>query len=76
MYIMTSYKRLRTKRINVWLHEKELEFLSGYSENHLMTVSELVRYWIHEAMKKEGVYKEPSKKVKPKINNKGARREK
>ena len=22
---MTSYKRLRTKRINVWLHEKELE---------------------------------------------------
>jgi len=60
MYIMTSYKRLRTKRINVWLHEKELEFLNGYSENHLMTVSELVRYWIRQSMEKEGKLKDIS----------------
>jgi len=66
MYIMASYKRLRTKRINVWLHEKELEFLNGYSENHLMTVSELVRYWIHQAMEKEGVIKKLSIDIKPK----------
>ncbi len=66
MYIMTSYKRLRTKRINVWLHEKELEFLNGYSDNHLMTVSELVRYWIHQAMEKEGVFKKLSIDIKPK----------
>jgi len=57
---MTPYKRLRTKRINVWLHEKELEFINGYSENHLMTVSELVRYWIHQAMEKEGKLKDIS----------------
>jgi len=66
MYIMTSYKRLRTKRINVWLHEKELEFLNGYAENHLMTVSELVRYWIHQAMEKEGVFKKLTIDIKPK----------
>ncbi len=60
MYIMTSYKRLRTKRINVWLHEKELEFLNGYSENHLITVSELVRYWIRQSMEKEGLLKDIS----------------
>jgi len=71
MYIMTSYKRLRTKRINVWLHEKELEFLNGYSENHLMTVSELVRYWIHQSMKKEGLLKDISIITKPK--NKGVK---
>jgi len=71
-----STSRLRTKMFRAWLHEEEFSFLQNYSEIHLITMSEMLRFWIHEAMKKEGVYKEPSKKVKPKINNKGARREK
>jgi len=68
--------RLRTKMFRAWLHEEEFSFLQEYSEKHLITMSEMLRFWIHEAMKKEGVYKEPSKNVKPKISNKGARREK
>jgi len=31
-----------------------------------MTVSELVRYWIHQAMEKEGVFKKLSIDIKPK----------
>lgn len=54
MYIMTLYKRLRTKRINVWLHEKELKFLNSYAEKNLVTASEIIRGWIHEVMKREG----------------------
>ena len=68
--------RFRDKILQVWLNQTENSFVSKYAEKHLMTTSELIRFWIHEAMKKEGVYKEPSKTVKPKISNKGARREK
>jgi len=47
-------KRLRTKLFSVWLHPKEFEYLSEYAENNLATSSEIIRAWIHEAMKKEG----------------------
>jgi len=49
------------KRMQVWLDEIEYEFVQGYAkENHLM-VSELIRGWIHEIMKREGFdIKEPS----------------
>jgi len=46
-------KGLRTKLFHVWLHEKELEYIN-YTEENLMTASELIRYWIHQSMKKEG----------------------
>jgi len=49
------------KRMQVWLDQVEYKFIQGYAkENHLM-VSELIRGWIHEVMKREGfVIKEPS----------------
>jgi len=53
-------KRIRTKLFQVWLHPKELKFLSDYAEGNLLNSSELVRGWIHEAMKSEGYeLKEP-----------------
>jgi len=54
-------KRIRTKLFQVWLHPKELKFLSDYAEENLLNSSELVRGWIHEVMKREGhKLKEPS----------------
>ena len=49
------------KRMQVWLDQVEYKFIQGYAkENHLM-VSELIRGWIHEIMKREGYeIKEPS----------------
>ena len=49
------------KRLQVWLDETEFEFIQAYAkENHLM-VSELIRGWIHQIMKREGYQiKEPS----------------
>jgi hypothetical protein len=54
-------KRLRDKLFRVWLHPKELEFLTNYAEENMLTASEVVRGWIHEVMKRGG-YKlnEPS----------------
>ena len=47
--------------MQVWLDSEEMEFVHKYAnENHLM-VSELIRGWIHEVMKREGYeIKEPS----------------
>jgi len=42
------------KRLQVWLDETEYSFVQQYAKrNHLM-VSELIRGWIHEVMKREG----------------------
>jgi len=52
---------MNRKRLQVWLDEIEYEFVQNYAkENHLM-VSELIRGWIHQVMKREGYeIKEPS----------------
>lgn len=68
-YIVIMVKRFRPKLIHLYLHEEEDLFIKKYSEKNYLTVSELVRGWIHEAMKREGFdIKEPSLPEKSKTN--------
>lgn len=54
-------KRFRTNLIHIYLHDDEINFLKYYAEKNYLTVSELVRGWIHEVMKREGIdIKEPT----------------
>lgn len=54
-------KRFRPNLVHIYLHPEEDKFLRSYAENNYLTVSELVRGWIHEVMKREGFeIKEPS----------------
>ena len=46
--------RLRPKLIHIYLHEEEDKFLKQYAGENLLSVSELIRGWIHEVMKREG----------------------
>ena len=46
--------RLRNKLFQVWLHQKEYDFIASYAENNMLTASELIRGWIHEVMKMKG----------------------
>ncbi len=61
-------KRLRDKKLHIWLSKKEKEFLTKYADKSLMTSSEVVRSLLRQLMKQEGVeLKEP----KLEFNNKG-----
>jgi len=54
-------KRFRPNLIHIYLHPEENKFIKEYAEQNFLTVSELVRGWIHETMKREGYdIKEPS----------------
>lgn len=54
-------KKIKQQRLQVWVDQTEMQFLQDYSGQNHMTVSELIRGWIHEAMKREGYnIKEPS----------------
>ena len=59
-------KRIRTNLFQVWLHPKEFEFLNSYAEANMLTASELIRFWIHQAMRKEGLAEEIYIQTKPK----------
>jgi len=61
-----NQKRLRTKLFHVWLHKRELDYITNYAEENLLSASELIRYWIHQSMKKEGLLKDISINTKPK----------
>jgi len=63
-------KRLRTKIFHVWLHPNEYEFLTEYAQSNMLTASDLIRYWIRQAMKKEGLLKDISIEAKPKKGGK------
>lgn len=54
-------KRFRPNLIHIYLHPEEDTFIKNYAEKNYLTMSELVRGWIHEVMKREGFkIKEPS----------------
>jgi len=46
-------QRFRPKLIHIYLHEEEDKFVREYAEKNLLTVSELIRGWIHEVMKRD-----------------------
>ena len=47
-------EKLKDKKLQVWLDSLEFNFLQNYSKTNHFTVSELIRGWIHEVMKKTG----------------------
>ena len=70
-HIVMITNRLRPNMIHIYLHPEEDKFIKDYAERNFLTLSELIRGWIHETMKREGIdIKEPalpiSKKRRPK----------
>jgi hypothetical protein len=63
-------KRIRTKLFQVWLHPKEYHFLNNYAEANMLTASDLIRYWIRQAMEKEGQLRDVFIETKPKRGGK------
>jgi len=54
-------KRLRPNLIHIYLHPEEDKFVKEYAERNYLSVSELIRGWIHEVMKRDGYkIKEPA----------------
>ncbi|MGE5443348.1 MAG: hypothetical protein ACM3SR_01960 [Ignavibacteriales bacterium] len=54
-------ERLKNRKLQVWVDSEEFSFLLQYSKKSHLTISELIRGWIHEVMKREGYeIKEPS----------------
>ena len=54
-------KRFRPNLIHIYLHPERDKFVKDYAERNYLSVSELIRGWIHEVMKREGYeIKEPS----------------
>ncbi len=52
--------KLKERKLQVWVDSHEMKSLRTYAENNHLTVSELVRGWIHEVMKSQGYeIKEP-----------------
>lgn len=53
--------RLKDKKLQMWVDSDEFSFLQEYSKKNHLTISELIRGWIHEVMRREGYeIKEPS----------------
>jgi len=60
-HIVMPANRFRPNMIHIYLHPEEDKFIKDYADSNLLTVSELIRGWIHEVMKREGYdIKEPT----------------
>jgi len=57
-------EKLRDRKLQVWLDNDEFNFLERFSRGNHLTISELIRYWIHQSMKKEGLLKDISVETK------------
>ncbi len=45
--------KIKDKRLQVWLDTDEFDCLQKYARKNHLTISELIRGWIHEVMKRE-----------------------
>jgi len=71
-HIVIMAKRFRPNMIHIYLHPEEDKFTKDYAERNFLTVSELIRGWIHETMKREGYeINEPSLPGTSKTNKGG-----
>lgn len=66
-------KRFRPNMIHIYLHPDEDNFVKKYAEDNYVTVSELIRGWIHEVMKIEGYEIKEPKNPEIKEENKHGR---
>ncbi len=66
-------KRFRPNLIHIYLHPEEDKFIKDYAEQNFVTVSELVRGWIHETMKREGYEINEPSLPENSITNKGVK---
>ncbi len=70
-YIVMPANRFRPNMIHTYLHPEEDKFIKNYAERNFLTVSELIRGWIHETMKREGIdIKEPALPISKKRRSK------
>lgn len=54
-------EELKDRKLQMCVDSDEFRFLQKYSKRNHLTISELIRGWIHEVMKREGYeIKEPS----------------
>lgn len=66
-----SSNRFRPNMIHIYLHPEENKFLKDYAETNFLTVSELIRGWLHEVMKSERIdIKEPALPISNKRKSK------
>jgi len=62
-------EKYKDRKLQVWLDSDEFGFLQEYAKENHLNVSELIRGWIHEVMRREGFkIKEP---LIPESNKKG-----
>ena len=54
-HISMTAKRFRPNMIHIYLHPEEDKFIKDYAETNFLTVSELIRGWIHETMNQKGL---------------------
>jgi hypothetical protein len=53
-HIVMPANRFRPNMIHIYLHPKEDKFIKDYAKRNFLTVSELIRGWFHEVMKRDG----------------------
>ncbi len=52
--------KIKDKRLQLWVDTDEFDCVQKYARKNHLTISELIRGWIHEVMKREGYkIKEP-----------------
>ena len=60
VYYTSMRYKIKDKRLQLWVDTDEFDCVQKYARKNHLTISELIRGWIHEVMKREGYeIKEP-----------------